>query len=81
MKNDCIIKMTNVETGEVDYALNQVSVAQAIGCSKQLVSQVLSKNEQFKHFKTAKGWKLEYVDFIKYAGSKISEADLHYYAN
>lgn len=70
MNKDCIIKMTNVETGEVDYALNQTSVAKAIGCSKQLVSQVLSEKEHFKHFKTAKGWKLEYVDFIKYANSK-----------
>lgn len=70
MNKDCIIKMTNVETGEVDYALNQISVAEAIGCSKQLVSQVLSEKEHFKHFKTAKGWKLEYVDFIKYANSK-----------
>lgn len=69
--------MTNVETGEVDYALNQISVAEAIGCSKQLVSQVLSEKEHFKHFKTAKGWKLEYVDFIKYANSKIPEADIH----
>ena len=42
MKNNCIIKMTNIETGEIDYATNQVSVAQAIGCTKQLVSQVLS---------------------------------------
>ena len=58
--------MTNVETGEVDYALTQVACAKAIGCSKQLVSQVLSQKEMFKYFKTAKGWKLEYIDFFEH---------------
>ena len=75
MKNNCIIKMTNIETGEIDYATNQVSVAQAIGCTKQLVSQVLSQTEQMKHFKTAKGWKLEYVDLIKYLDSNMTKSN------
>ena len=81
MKKDCIIMMTNVETGEVDYALNQASCANAIGCTKQLVSQVLSENPIFKHFKTAKGWKLEYIDFLEHICSKISPAVLKYFVN
>ena len=68
--------MTNVKTGEVCYALTQVACANAIGCTKQLVSQVLSKKEMFKYFKTARGWKLEYIDFIEHFCSKISRAVL-----
>ena len=81
MKRDKIIMMTNVETGEVDYALNQVACANAIGCTKQLVSQVLSKKEMFKYFKTAKGWKLEYIDFIEHVCSKILPTVLEYFAD
>lgn len=81
MKRDCAIMMTNVETGEVNYALTQVACANAIGCTKQLVSQVLSEKEMFKRFKTAKGWKLEYIDFLEHVCSKISPAVLEYFAD
>lgn len=59
---DCIVKMTNIKTGEIDYAINGKAAANFIGCSKQLVYQVLSDKPQFQYFHTAKGWKLELVD-------------------
>lgn len=35
--------------------------AQIIGCSRQLVSQVLSENPRYHSYATARGWKVEFA--------------------
>lgn len=57
---DCIIKGTNVATGEIEYFLNVASVVKELGCTKAHVYHVLNK---VGYCKTAKGWHLEWVDF------------------
>lgn len=57
---DCIVKGTNTATGEVEYFLNVASVVKVVGCTKAHAYNVLNK---VGYFKTAKGWKLEWVDF------------------
>ena len=57
---DCIIKGINVKTGEVDYFLNVSSAVKSIGCCRSQAYNVLNK---VGYFKTAHGWKLEWVDF------------------
>lgn len=64
MKTDYFVKATNLKDGSVNYYLNAIDVARHLGCSKQLVYQVLSDKEHFKHFKSAKNWKLEWIDAI-----------------
>ena len=59
---DCIIKGVNTKTGEEDWFLNVMSVVKAIGCTRAQVYNVLNK---VGYCKTAKGWKLEWVDFNK----------------
>ena len=42
--------------GYVMYATSCAEAARQIGCSKQLVSQVLSDNPRFHSYTTAHGW-------------------------
>lgn len=49
--------------GTVEYSPSIAACAAWLGCSRQLVSQVLSKNPVFKSFKTAKGCKLSWCKF------------------
>lgn len=64
MKTDYCVKATNLSDGSINYFLNAMDVARHLGCTKQLVYQVLSDKDHFKQFKSAKGHKLEWVDMI-----------------
>lgn len=59
---DCIVKGTNISTGEVDYFLNVSSAAKSIGGA---VSHVYNVLRGIGYYKTVKGWKLEWVDLEK----------------
>lgn len=57
---DCVIKGVNTKTGEEEWFLNVISAVKAIGCTRAQVYNVLNK---VGYCKTAKGWRLEWVDF------------------
>ena len=71
MKNkDKIIKITDLTTGEVDYALNILSAAKSLNCTRQFIHYVLSDLPQYSHFKTAKNKKLEWIDIMELVNLK-----------
>lgn len=76
---DCIIKGTNLATGEVEYFLNVASVAKAVGGSQSHAYNVLNK---VGYYKSIKGWKLEWIDFDKvsvlYSRTGIKAIDVDY---
>lgn len=49
------------KAGYVMYATSCAEAARLVGCSRQLVSQVLSDNPRFHAYETAKGWKVEII--------------------
>ena len=71
MKSDCFVKATCLSDGSINYYLNAMDVARHLGCTKQLVYQVLSDKEHFKQFKSAKGWKLEWVDMMELVDKNV----------
>lgn len=73
MKTDYCVKATSLSDGSINYYLNAMDVARHLGCTKQLVYQVLSDKEHFKQFKSAKGWKLEWIDMIELVDKNLQK--------
>ena len=57
---DCLIEVTDKE-GNVAYGSDIVTVAKALGCTKQLISNCINQPQKFK---SAKGCKIRVVDSI-----------------
>ena len=55
---DCLIEVTDKE-GNVAYGSDIVTVAKALGCTKQLISNCINQPQKFK---SAKGCKIRVVD-------------------
>lgn len=57
---DCLIEVTDAE-GNIAYGSDMVTVAKALGCTKQLISNCINRPNKFK---TAKGCKIRVVDSV-----------------
>lgn len=57
---DCLIEVTDKE-GNVAYGSDLVTVANALGCTKQLISNCINQPQKFK---SAKGCKIRVVDSV-----------------
>ena len=57
---DCLIEVTDKE-GNVAYGSSIVTVAKALGCTKQLISNCINQPQKFK---SAKGCKIRVVDSV-----------------
>ena len=55
---DCLIEVTDKD-GNVAYGSDMVTVAKALGCTKQLISNCINQPQKFK---SAKGCKIRVVD-------------------
>ena len=55
---DCLIEVTDKD-GNVAYGSNITTVAKALGCTKQLISNCINQPQKFK---SAKGCKIRVVD-------------------
>ena len=55
---DCLIEVTDKE-GNIAYSSDIVTVAKALGCTKQLISNCINQPQKFK---SAKGCKIRVVD-------------------
>ena len=57
---DCLIEVTDKD-GNVAYGSDIVTVAKALGCTKQLISNCINQPQKFK---SAKGCKIRVVDSV-----------------
>ena len=57
---DCLIEVTDKE-GNIAYGSDIVTVAKALGCTKQLISNCIRRPNQFK---SARGCKIILVDSV-----------------
>lgn len=57
---DCLIEVTDKD-GNVAYGSDIVTVAKALGCTKQLISNCINQSQKFK---SAKGCKIRVVDSV-----------------
>ena len=57
---DCLIEVTDKE-GNIAYGSDIVTVAKALGCTKQLISNCINQPNKFK---SAKGCKIRVVDSV-----------------
>lgn len=57
---DCLIEVTDKE-GNIAYGSDIVTVAKALGCTKQLISNCINQPQKFK---SAKGCKIRVVDSV-----------------
>lgn len=57
---NCLVEVTDA-AGNVAYASDTVAVANALGCTKQLISNCINKPNKYK---TAKGCKIRLVDSV-----------------
>ena len=55
---DCLIEVTDKD-GNIAYGSDLVTVAKALGCTKQLISNCINQPQKFK---SAKGCKIRVVD-------------------
>ena len=57
---DCLIEVTDKD-GNIAYGSDLVTVAKALGCTKQLISNCINQPQKFK---SAKGCKIRVVDSV-----------------
>lgn len=57
---DCLIEVTDKD-GNIAYGSDMVTVAKALGCTKQLISNCINQPNKFK---SAKGCKIRVVDSV-----------------
>ena len=57
---DCLIEVTD-KYGNIAYGSDLVTVAKALGCTKQLISNCINHPQKFK---SAKGCKIRVVDSV-----------------
>ena len=57
---DCLIEVTDKD-GNIAYGSDIVTVAKALGCTKQLISNCINQSQKFK---SAKGCKIRVVDSV-----------------
>ena len=58
--SDCLIEVTDKD-GNIAYGSDIAAVANALGCTKQLISNCINQPNKFK---TAKGCKIRVVDSV-----------------
>lgn len=58
--SDCLIEVTDKD-GNIAYGSDMVTVAKALGCTKQLISNCINQPNKFK---SAKGCKIRVVDSV-----------------
>ena len=57
---DCLIEVTDKD-GNIAYGSDMTTVAKALGCTKQLISNCINQPNKFK---SAKGCKIRVVDSV-----------------
>lgn len=58
LKRTTLVKATSKTTGDIRLFTSAISAARRLGCSKNLVYEVLSESPNFSYYHSAKEWNL-----------------------